>query len=54
MNFIYKKRIINQCLDKITKVFNTVNIVGQKGCGKKITAKQRANTIIEFQNEEER
>ncbi len=54
MGFIYKKRIIDQCLDKITKVYNAVNIVGPKGCGKTTTAKQRVNTIIEFQDEEKR
>lgn len=54
MDFIYKKRIIDQYLDKITKVYNAVNIVGTKGCGKTTTAKQRVKTVIEFQNEEER
>ncbi len=54
MGFIYKKRIIDQYLDKITKVYNAVNIVGPKGCGKTTTAKQRVNTIIEFQDEEKR
>ncbi len=51
---MYRKRIIDGYLDTITKVYNAVNIVGPKGCGKTTTAKQRANTIIEFQNEEER
>lgn len=54
MGFIYKKRIIDQYLDKITKVYNAVNIVGPKGCGKTTTTKQRVNTVIEFQDEEKR
>lgn len=51
---MYKNRIIDKYLDKINKVYNAVNIVGPKGCGKTTTAKQRVKTIIEFQNEEER
>lgn len=51
---MYKERIIDRVLDDMTSVFNAVNIVGPKGCGKTTTAKQRAKTIIEFQNEEER
>lgn len=51
---MYKKRIIDKYLDSITKVFNAVNIIGPKGCGKTTTAKQRAKTVIEFQNEEAR
>ena len=51
---MYKERIIDRVLDDVTSVFNAVNIVGPKGCGKTTTAKQRAKTIIEFQNEEER
>lgn len=51
---MYRKRIVDNVLDKVTKVYNAVNIIGPKGCGKTTTAKQRVNTIIEFQNEEER
>ena len=51
---MYRKRIVDNYLDLITKVYNAVNIVGPKGCGKTTTAKQRVKTIIEFQNEEER
>ncbi|MCM1131707.1 MAG: DUF4143 domain-containing protein [Roseburia sp.] len=51
---MYKKRIIDNYLNKISKVYNAINIVGPKGCGKTTTAKQRVQTIIEFQNEEER
>ncbi len=51
---IYKKRTIDSVLDKITQVYNAVNIVGPKGCGKTTTAKQRVKTVIEFQDEEQR
>ena len=50
----YKKRTIDAVLDQITKVYNAVNIVGPKGCGKTTTAKQRVKTVIEFQDEEQR
>ena len=51
---MYKKRIIDNYLDLITQVYNAINIIGPKGCGKTTTAKQRVKTTIEFQNEEER
>lgn len=51
---MYRKRIIDQHLDQITQVYNAINIVGPKGCGKTTTAKQRSQTIIEFQDEEQR
>ena len=51
---MYKKRIVDDYLNKITKVFNAVNIIGPKGCGKTTTAKERCKTIIEFQDEEKR
>ena len=54
MENMYRSRIIDKYLDKITKVYNAINIVGPKGCGKTTTAKQRVKTVIEFQNEEER
>ena len=54
MKFKYKKRIVDDVLNNVTKVFNAVNIIGPKGCGKTTTAKERSKTVIEFQNEEER
>ncbi len=51
---MYKKRIIDEYIEYIMQVFNAINIVGPKGCGKTTTAKQRCNTIIEFQDEENR
>jgi len=50
----YRKRVIDNYIDLITKVYNAVYIAGPKGCGKTTTAKQRCKTVIEFQNEEER
>ena len=51
---MYKKRIIDEYIEYIMQVFNAINIVGPKGCVKTTTAKQRCNTIIEFQDEENR
>ncbi len=54
MEYKYRDRIVDKVLDDITKVYNAVNIVGPKGCGKTTTAKQRVKTVIEFQDEEQR
>ena len=50
----YKKRIADSLIDQKIEVFGALNIVGPKGCGKTETASQRCNTIIAFQNEDER
>ena len=50
----YIKRIIDKDLDIRVKAFGAVSIVGPKGCGKTRTAKERCNTIIEFEDEEKR
>lgn len=50
----YIKRIVDEELDKLKEAFNAINIIGPKGCGKTRTAKERCNTIIEFQDEEKR
>ena len=47
----YIRRIVDKELDKRLQAFNAVNIVGPKGCGKTRTAKERCNTVIEFQDE---
>lgn len=54
MKNLYKPRIIDKKLDLISKVFNAINIVGPKGCGKTTTAKRRTQTVFEFQDEEKR
>ena len=46
----YISRIVDTVIDRKMTAFNTVNIVGPKGCGKTRTAKERCETIIEFQN----
>ncbi len=51
---MYRKRVIDAYIDSLSQVFNAINIVGPKGCGKTTTAKQRCKTIIEFQDEEKR
>ena len=53
MNF-YKKRIIDKELDFRLKVFGAILISGPKGCGKTMTGKQKAKSVIEFQDEDER
>ena len=50
----YIRRIIDEELNKRKEAFNAINIIGPKGCGKTRTAKERCNTIIEFQDEEKR
>lgn len=50
----YITRIVDRILDRKTEAFNAVNIVGPKGCGKTRTAKERCETVIEFQDEDKR
>ena len=50
----YKKRIADELIDSKMEAFGALNIVGSKGCGKTETASQRCNTIVAFQNEDER
>ena len=48
----YKKRLVDNELDLKLKTFGGVLIVGPKGCGKTTTAKQKAKSIVEFQDED--
>lgn len=50
----YIRRVVDDELDKRQEAFNAINIIGPKGCGKTRTAKERCNTVIEFQDEEKR
>ncbi len=50
----YKARIIDSELDLKLESFGATLIVGPKGCGKTTSAKQKAKSIIEFQDEEQR
>lgn len=43
----YVRRIVDQEIDRRSKAFNAINIVGPKGCGKSRTAQERCKTIIE-------
>lgn len=52
MNYI--ERIIDNQFDLLMEAFGATLILGPKGCGKTTTAKQKANTVIEFQDEEKR
>jgi len=50
----YKKRVIDDILNLKLESFGGVLIVGPKGCGKTTSAKQKAKSIIEFQDEDNR
>ncbi len=50
----YKKRIIDNELELKLESFGATLIVGTKGCGKTTSAKQRAKSYVEFQDEEQR
>lgn len=50
----YKKRIADDLLDLKMESFGATLIVGPKGCGKTTTAKQKAKSVIEFQDEDNR
>ena len=50
----YKKRIADAILEEKLESFGAVLITGPKGCGKTTTAKQKAASIIEFQDEDKR
>jgi len=50
----YLKRIADEVLKIKLDAFGATLIVGPKGCGKTTTAKQYANSFIEFQDEDER
>ena len=50
----YIKRIIDNEIDRRSEAFNAISIIGPKGSGKTRTAKERCQTVIEFQDEEKR
>ena len=50
----YKKRIIDNQFNIRMEALGGVLIVGPKGCGKTTTGKQKAKTVIEFQDEDRR
>ena len=47
----YKKRIIDDLLDLRLEAFGAALIRGPKGCGKTTSAKQKAKSFVEFQDE---
>ena len=47
----YKKRIIDDVLNLKLESFGATLIVGPKGCGKTTSAKQKAKSVLEFQDE---
>lgn len=50
----YYKRIIDNVLNDHLEAFGGVLIKGPKGCGKTTSAKQKAETVIEFQDVQEK
>lgn len=50
----YKKRTIDDLLELKLESFGATLIVGPKGCGKTTSAKQKAKSVVEFQDEEQR
>ena len=48
----YKPRIADEILDLKLESFGATLIIGPKGCGKTTTAKQKAKSIIEMQDED--
>lgn len=50
----YKKRVIDDLLDLKLESFGATLIVGPKGCGKTTSAKQKAKSVVEFQDEDQR
>ncbi len=50
----YIRRVVDDELNRRQEAFNAINIIGPKGCGKTRTAKERSNTVIEFQDEKKR
>lgn len=50
----YLKRIADEQLTLKLEAFGGILITGPKGCGKTTTAKQKAKSVIEFQDEDER
>lgn len=50
----YKKRIADDLLALKMEAFGATLIVGPKGCGKTTTAKQKAKSVVEFQDEDNR
>ena len=50
----YKKRVVDDLLDLKLESFGATLIVGPKGCGKTTSAKQKAQSVVEFQDEEQR
>lgn len=50
----YRERIIDGLLERDMEAFGATWIQGPKGCGKTTSAKQKAASIVEFQDEEVR
>ena len=51
---VYRKRIVDDQLQRKLGAFGATLIVGPKGCGKTTTAKMKAKSFIELQDEDRR
>ena len=49
---IYKNRIVDSLLALKLESFGATLITGPKGCGKTTTGKQKAKSVVEFQDED--
>ena len=49
---LYKKRIADDILEQKLEAFGATLITGPKGCGKTTTGKQKAASVVEFQDED--
>lgn len=50
----YKRRVVDDLLDLKLELFGATLIVGPKGYRKTTSAKQKAKSVVEFQDEEKR
>ncbi len=50
----YRPRIADALLESKLQCFGATQIVGPKGCGKTTTAKMKAKSVVEFQDEDKR
>lgn len=54
MSEVYYERILDETIEKRLKMVGAVVIEGPKWCGKTTTAKQRAKSILQLQDPENR
>lgn len=50
----YRERMVDEILGQRMEAFGAVLILGPKGCGKTTSGRQKARSVVEFQDEDER